>query len=556
MNRRLHGWLVALCLLGILLTGCGGVPWVGGKRVTVRIYYGSEKKEWLEALRKEYNAQQRKTPGGSTIAIEATPIGSIESMERILSEEIHPTVWSPAASIYVPLINAEWRKTHTEDLVPGTPKDLVLSPVVIAMWRTMAEVLGWPAKELGWSDIAELATSAEGWEAYGYPEWGTFKLGHTNPGRSNSGFISVLAEAYAGAGKQRDLSLGDLQEPKVTDFMAAVESSIIHYGSSTGFFATQMFERGPSYLSAAVMYENLVAAQEAKRLAGLSSQQAVVAIYPKEGTFWSNHPYAILNAPWVTDEQRAAAEDFQAFLLDRPQQLRALEFGFRPADPSISLGTPLDAGHGVDPHQPQTVLEVPRPEVLMAVRQVWREVKKPVDLVVVMDISGSMRGSKIAAARSSLMEFINLLDDRDSLQVLLFSEELTPLTSLSLLGDKRQELLRRVSGISEQGNTRLYDAVHLAYQELLTEGDPGHIRAIVALSDGRDNMSTIDLDQLVSQIGDLSEGGTATKVFTIAFGGDADLEVLADIALSTGAKMYESDPHTIREVYAEIATFF
>lgn len=213
--------------------------------------------------------------------MEATPIGSIESAEGIVAEAMQPTIWSPASSVYIPVANAEWRRTHTEDLVQGTPNDLVLSPVVIAMWRAMAEELGWPSRPIGWADIAELAISEEGWAAYGYPEWGEFKFGHTHPEYSNSGIISAIAEVYAGADKQRGLTLGDLQEPLLNEFVADVESSIIHYGRSTGFFADRMFAGGPSYLSAAVMHENLVIEQETKRLNGQSFQIPVVAIYPK-----------------------------------------------------------------------------------------------------------------------------------------------------------------------------------------------------------------------------------------------------------------------------------
>ncbi len=553
---RLRLVVVTCLLLSTILVACDGIPLVGGKMVTITMYYGSEKEEWLEPLVEEYNAQKNETEQGSTVVVEATPMGSIESANAIIAEEIQPTIWSPASSVYVPVANAGWRRAHAEDLVVGTPEDLVLSPVVIAMWRPMAEALGWPDKALGWSDIAELATSDEGWAAYGYPEWGSFKLGHTHPNHSNSGIVSVIAETYAGAGKQRDLTLEDLQDPDLKEFVADVESSIIHYGRSTGFFARRMFERGPSYLSAAVMYENLVVEQESKRMRGESSQLAAVAIYPKEGTFWSNHPYAILNAPWVSDEQRAAAEDFLAFLLDRPQQLKAMEYGFRPADPAIPLSAPLDAAHGVDPDQPQTVLEVPSAEVITGIEQLWREVKKPVDLVVAMDVSGSMRGDKIASARSSLIDFINLLDDRDRMQVILFSDELISLTPLTPLGEKREDLVRRVSGIVEQGDTRLYDAVQMAYDELEGSGDPEHIRAIVVLSDGEDTASRLALGQLVGQVGSHSESGTATKIFTIAFGDGADREVLSQIADPTGGKQYDSDPQTIREVYGEIATFF
>ena len=157
-------------------------------------------------------------------------------MDGILSGEIQATVWSPASSVYLPVGQNLWREEHGGDLWTGTPNDLVLSPVVIAMWRPMAEALGWPDEPIGWVDISELAISEEGWAAYGYPEWGRFKFGHTHPDYSNSGLVSAVAQAYAGSGKQRDLTVQDLDSPELRDFMTRVESSIIHYGSSTGFF--------------------------------------------------------------------------------------------------------------------------------------------------------------------------------------------------------------------------------------------------------------------------------------------------------------------------------
>ncbi len=545
-----------LLLLSILLSACSGLPFMG-RKVTISMVYGSEKEEWLVPLIEEFNQQRNKTEDGATIVVEATPMGSIESGDRIVEGSVEPTIWSPASSAYVPVTNANWRKTHSDDLVLDTPNDLVLSPVVIAMWRPMAEALGWPDKALGWSDIVELATSEEGWAAYDYPEWGTFKLGHTHPNYSNSGIISVIAEAYAGANKQRELTLEDLEDPDVIRFMADVESSIIHYGTSTGFFARRMFERGPSYLSAAVMYENLVAAQEAKRLSGESNQLPVVAIYPKEGTFWSNHPYIILNAPWVSEEERAAAEVFEGYLLDEPQQRRSVQYGFRPADPSIPLGSPLDLQHGVDPTEPQTVLEVPPAEVVVGIQELWRSrAKKPVDLVILMDVSGSMSGKKIATARQSLIQFVDMLDDRDRLQIVLFSDEMITLTELSALGEKRDDVRRRVSGIIEQGDTRLYDSVLFGLQQLEQSGDPKHIRAVVVLSDGEDTASTVPFDRLMQEISASSESGDATKVFTIAFGSNADRDVLQEIAETTGGQQYDSDPESISEVYAKIATFF
>lgn len=543
-----------------LLSACSSLPNLGIgplKKIDISIVYGSEKQEWLEALIKSFNNSNAKTADGSIVVVEGKAMGSIEAVDGILQQTIQPTVWSPASSMYLPVANAAWRKSHSDDLISGTPKDLVLSPVVITMWKPMAEALGWPNKAIGWADVSKLATSTQGWEAFGYPEWGSFKFGHTHPGYSNSGLVAVIAQVYAGAKKQRGLTLSDLKDPQLKAFVGGVQSSIIHYGTSTGFFGTRMFDNGPSYLSAAVMYENLVVAQETKRLAGQSSQLPVVAIYPSEGTFWANHPYGILNAPWVTAPQKEAAQVFLAYLLDKPQQTRAIELGFRPADLTIPLTTPLDAQHGVDPQQPKaTVLEIPSAEIIQSVQDLWKEVKKPVDLVIAIDTSGSMSGQKIAAARTSLVEFIHLLDDRDRLQIITFSSKVNTLVPLASVGEKREDMIRRVSALVEGGETKLYDAVSLSFESLAKNADPHHIRAVVVMTDGQDTASSIQFRPLLDKIGPKNEGGNGIKLFTIGYGSDTDKDILTKMAEITGGRQYSSDPKTINQVYAEIATFF
>jgi Ca-activated chloride channel family protein len=79
---------------------------------------------------------------------------------------------------------------------------------------------------------------------------------------------------------------------------------------------------------------------------------------------------------------------------------------------------------------------------------------------------------------------------------------------------------------------------------------------MVVLSDGANRVHDMTLEELLQRIGSSSEAGTAPKIFTIAFGGDADHNVLRSIAEVTGGRLYESDPGMIHEVYAEIATFF
>jgi Ca-activated chloride channel family protein len=352
--------------MAALLAHCGQTT-----SIPISIVYSSEKRDWLEPLIIAYNQSQ------SRINVQGYASGSMESIAAIIEETNTPTVWSPASSIYIPLANQEWRQIYDVDLVEGTPGSLVLSPVVIAMWREMAQALGWPGRAIGWTDIAKLAISKQDWAAYGHEEWGRFKLGHTRPEYSNSGLISILAMAHVATGKQHNLTAADFTDPKVRIFVENFLASVSDYGSSTGFFAESMFHcenGGPAYLSAAILYENLIVMQERKRLERIgcaAKHQPVVAIYPVEGTFWSEHPYVILNAPWVTDSQQAAAREFQAFLLAEPQQRRAMQLGFRPADPNIAYTSPLDQAHGIDLSQPKVTLQSPSVSVIRELLKLW-----------------------------------------------------------------------------------------------------------------------------------------------------------------------------------------
>ncbi|MDW8148384.1 MAG: substrate-binding domain-containing protein [Roseiflexaceae bacterium] len=135
-------WLLILLLLAPTLAACGdgGGGFLGGNTVEVSIVYGSEKRAWLEEAVQKFNAAGQKTASGATIQVTATPMGSANSMNQILSGAIQPTVWSPASRILLPVANDEWgRKNNGATLVDENAPLLVLSPVVIAMWKPMAE---------------------------------------------------------------------------------------------------------------------------------------------------------------------------------------------------------------------------------------------------------------------------------------------------------------------------------------------------------------------------------------------------------------------------------
>ena len=530
--------------------------------VTLTMYYGSEKQKWIDDVVADFNSRHFAACDGP-ITVKATPIGSGQSMQEILDGTIQPDIWSPAGSVWLTLLNSQWlEKTGTNLISTGandTPS-LVSSPVVIAMWKPMAQALGWPNKPIGWADIAKLSTNPRGWAAYGHPEFGAFKFGHTHPDYSNSGLDAVIAMNYAAASKVRGLTSDDVNSKAVQAFLTGVEGSVIHYGDSTGFFADKMFNKGPAYLSAAVMYESLVVeANSGKTYPNLA--YPVVAIYPKEGTFYSDHPYAILQGSWMTPAKKAAALAFRNFLLDRPQQLKALQYGFRPSDPGIAIGAPIDSAHGVDPGQPQTLLQIPSADVVRSIKAAWNGERRRVDVMLILDRSASMDDmiggiSKLQAAKQGLKQFITLLSDSDSVGLTVFGDTADVISPVSQLGSKRQDLLTRVDDIVSDGSTRLFDTINEQVQALQSQQTPD-IKAVVVLTDGIDNRSTLKVDQLVNAISASGENaGNAVKVFTIAYGSDADASGLTKIAAATGGQEYTGTPQNIQQVFVQISEFF
>ncbi len=561
-------FLLLLATLALCLTGCGdsqspgpdsqsnggsggAAPPSGPDTLRLVFTAGSEKEKWIDALTAEFNRAKHKTASGKKIFVEHIPMGSGECVEEILEGKRETHLVSPASEAFIKLGNAESQARLGRNLV-GNTENLVLSPVVIAMWKPMAEALGWPNRPLGWADVHTMALDDAGWAGKGFPQWGRFRFGHTHPEYSNSGIISLFAETYAATGKVQNLTLADVQAPATGDYLEEIESAIVHYGRSTGFFGRKMFDNGPEYLSASVLYENMVIESYGKE----NLPFPVVAIYPKEGTFYSDHPVGIVDRDWVTADHRDAAEQYIAFLTDTPQQERAKDFGFRPADVSLALGAPFDAAHGVDPAQPQTTLEVPEVPVMQAIQDLWRLRKKKANVALVLDTSGSMKQeSKMENAKNGARQLINLLGENDQFSLVPFNHEAIWLGKNQPVGANRSEFLKQLGTLYPNGGTALYDAVIQAHAELTANPQPKKITAIVVLSDGADEHSQATLDAMLQQISASSETG-GIRIFTIGYGSGARADVLEKIADVTRGKYFKGTPQNIDEVFKEISTFF
>jgi len=549
--------------IGFVLAGCGSRPdpepssresaRAPSGSIELLFPYGSEKEKWIQDVTETFNRSRTKIASGKPIFVRPQSMGSGDAVTEILAGRLQAHIFSPASAAFIKLGNAQSRSSSGRDLVASTD-NLVLSPVVIAMWKPMAEAIGWGKKPVGWNEILSLARNPKGWAAYDFPQWGQFKFGHTHPQYSNSGLVSLLAEVYASVGATKGLTAADLQKPKTAEFVGAIQQSVVHYGASTGFFGRKMFDNGPQYLSAAILYESMVVESYSN---ANPTPLPVVAIYPREGTFWSDHPIGIVEREWVTPEHREAAKLYIKFLLDRPQQERSLQYGFRPASVDIPIASPIDAAHGVDPREPKTTLEVPPADIIDGVLKLFETQKKHSEVVLVMDISGSMNQErKLENAKIGAKQLVSLLGESDSFSLLPFSSRMQWATQDVGLGRGRAGAVSQIDSLFAEGGTALYDAIDQGYRHLAERSATSRkIQAVVVLTDGADNESKIPLESLLSEIRFDGER-KAIRVFTIAYGNDARKDILQRIADATQARSYAGNTKNIVDVFRDISTFF
>ena len=512
--------------------------------------YSPEKEPLLKPLIERFNASRTEV-AGKTVFVEGRSESSGVTQQRVAQGRDEPVAWSPASSLWGRLLNFE----ADRPLVPDENPSIVRTPLVIAMWEPMAKALGYPRKPLGFEDILKLARSKAGWGDYGLPEYGAFKLVHTNPDYSTSGLSAVVAEYYAATGKKEGLRPEDITG-KARETVRAIERSIVHYGDITDFIAAQMKKHGLGYASAVAMEEATLLKFNRER----GNLPKLVAIYPKEGTFFSDSPFIVLDADWVTPELREGALAFQRFLAKEITPEVAARGGFRPADLETKPVAPITASNGADPKQPERELGLPEPRVLALLKRTWREDRKPANVLLVLDTSGSMGDeSRLDNAKQGLEVFLAQVSPQDRVGLTTFSDQITPLVPVGPFRENKEELRQTISRLIAEGGTAFYDAAAEGYATVRDLADrDDRINAVVLLTDGEDTDSTRDVDDVVGELEGQGDSATQVRVFTIAYsaGAAGARDALKQIAAASGGNAYPGDPENIEAVYRSISSFF
>jgi Ca-activated chloride channel family protein len=591
--KRGIGLLVAVMTVASLLRVSPAVAQNGCIGVDMEV--SPEKVDLLTDLAKRFNDSDRANVDDECIAVRVTRKSSGEGAS-LLAEDWpdpkangpRPVVWSPAASAWGEVVNQR-RADQGKNAIAPTGKPFMLTPLVIAMPQPMAEALGYPNTPIGYADILRLANDPAGWGAFGHPEWGPFRLGKTNPNFSTSALNATIAQYYAASGKTSGLTLEDLNRPDVDAFARTIESSVVHYGDTTLTFLNNLSRAdrrgtGLTYVSAVAVEEKSVVDFNKGNPDGILDpgekpkppRVPLVAIYPKEGTLFSDNPFFTVDAPWVSAKEKKAAAKFEQYVQQPANQKRVLRFGFRPGNPQVAIGAPIDAKYGVDPNQPQTRLELPAPPVLVGLIDRWGQNRKAARVLMVIDVSGSMGEpaggeggpTKLDLAKQAAVNALGQFKPEDDVGLWIFSTGISrndptdylELVPIAPIGAQREAIAGKINDLVPTQGTPLYTVTKAADDRLVDTFDAQRINAVLLLTDGKnEDDKNNDLDGLLRTLRARNEGQAANpvRVFPIAYGQDADLPTLKRIAEATNATVYDAvDPKSISKVFLAVVSNF
>jgi len=336
----------------------------------------------LQQMASSFNSLDLRTPDNKKMTAWVVSVVPEKMVEDSLGLPNYQAI-SPDSSLWLDQLEQEWAKRQQSDSSSETQIPIgqrrisgqtryAVSPIVIAAWEPVARSLGWPDHPIGWQEIQDKATKDA-----------TFKWNHSATNNA-SGLLATLAEFYAGANLTRGLTVDAATSKKTLDYVQAVESTIKFYGEGEEVITQHLQEQGENFLDAFTAQERTVIDWNTR-----NPKRPLVAIYPSEGTLWTDHPLALLelgsqpHGLAVTDNQRLTYRAFADFLTSPDAQKQFLSLGFRPADLSLQLdgtGSPFAGSTYVDSRQPQTTLQMPSPSVIDVVRNVWYYTKRPTNV--------------------------------------------------------------------------------------------------------------------------------------------------------------------------------
>ena len=424
---------------------------------------------------------------------------------------------APDSDLGLPQLEQNWRDRHPgAGPVVGRTIYYASSPLVYAVREAKARKMGYPDRELDWDRLVAQMLVPDG-------------LRWTHPAPTTSVGLLTLQAEFAHCAEKADLTVADIESPANAECVRRLERTVRGY-------AVEDEERFLAALTAG-RYGALEAFPTQARLVTLYNRQAsggqrLIPVSPRLGDLELRHPLVRLDGPGLTPERQATFAAFAHYLATPEAAALVRASGYELPTGGKPAGDPL---------------------VVPMLNRVWLATKRPANIYLLADVSGSMSGARIQKAREALHTFVGQVEgDREQVGLIAFSGQVQEVAPLCRLPECRAELDRRIDALKPGGDTALYDATLFAVSRLQAQRDPDRTSVLVVMSDGKDNASTTQLEELVARV---RSSDPAVVVFCVAYGDDADSGSLRRIAEAADGRAFLSHPATIRRIYELIRQY-
>ena len=567
--KNCHNISICISVLGALfLSACDSEPELprSYEGFEVKFLVGSALQEFCNQAAEQFNATKPKLENGKAFYLkcEAKGSGDVVAEMTSLSQQLKAGTIQPDDAKFPTLVSVDGEIYHSQllyqfnQIFPGqnyipeiTDAPLIANSPMVFM--APADVAAGLRKQ---EDLYKtLVTAKTHKELDASSPQLPINFVHTAPTRSNSGLQTLVAQFASVSGKRPEqITAADVQ--KYQSQIQSIQSKVTRYGVSTNTLANDMVKNGSFWASIGSVYESSVIQANSNLQPG---QTRFEAIYPK-ATFTSNMRAILPNGTWVNADEKAAAEKVIEYLRTPQTQKIALELGLRPGVPGVELGAKFNPQFGVKPDVKYDSLRPPQPQVVAAMLKSWQEfAKKPSQVVVVVDSSGSMSGEKLPAVQNTLRNYIQSLVTKEQIAVIDFDSQIRTPVKVNGTPQGQASGMQFIGSLRADGGTRLYDSALEARNWLEQNLRKDAINAVVILTDGDDSGSKINLEQLRQEL-EKSNFSSDKRIafFTVGYGNEGEFnpEVLKQIAELNGGYYRKGNPETISTLMADLQVEF
>ena len=174
-----------------------------------------------------------------------------------------------------------------------------------------------------------------------------------------------------------------------------------------------------------------------------------------------------------------------------------------------------------------------------------------VDMVIVLDRSGSMQGDKINDARQAIVDLISRMTPGDRLGIVSYANSANVNYGLQLVTNvNRARMQNAVWSINAGGGTNLGGGLQLGLDVLRRAEEAGNQRRLILISDGLANQGLTD----PAALGRIAAGGSSREIATstVGVGNDFNENLMTSLAdYGTGKYYYLEDPGAFASVFLE-----